>query len=630
MALLSDLTSPDDLAGLTDAELENLAAQIRAFLIEKVSVTGGHLGPNLGVVELTLAIHRVFESPQDPFLFDTGHISYVHKILTGRQAEFDSLRQKDGLSGYPSRKESPHDWVENSHASSALSWGAGMAEAFRLQGNSHTVVVVIGDGALTGGMAWEALNNIAVQKDLRMVIVVNDNGRSYNRTVGGLARHLAGVRTDRRYDPTLDVVKTVVQQTPLVGKPAYDLLHGVKVGLKDILAPQGLFSDLGLKYIGPVPGHDRVAIEKALIRAKGYDGPVIVHCLTQKGHGFPAAERDAQDHFHAVEGIDPVTGEAHPRGPGETWSGVFAKEIIRLAERDPDLVAISAAMVNPVGLGPLAAAHPDRVFDVGIAEQHALTSAAGMAMAGLHPVVAVYSTFLNRGFDQVLMDIGLHGMPVTLVLDRAGITGPDGASHHGMWDLSILGDVPGIRAAAPRDGARFREVLAQAVADRQGPTAIRFPKGDVPPDLPAVRREAGVDVLVEAADPLVSVIGYGPMAALAVEVAHHLAGQGVAAQVLDPVWVLPVSEELLEMAGAAGVIVTIEDGIEAGGIGQKVEIKLADRGCRAAVIRCAIPTVFVPQGSRDEILADLGFTSPQIAQRVLDALESLGRPTVRK
>ena len=616
---LADLTGPDRLATLTDAELGDLAGQIRRFLIEKVSISGGHLGPNLGVVELTIAVHRVFQSPEDPIIFDTGHISYVHKILTGRQAGFDSLRRAGGMSGYPSRAESEHDWVENSHASTALSWGAGMAEAFRLQGDPRTVVVVVGDGALTGGMAWEALNNIAVQKDLRMVIIVNDNGRSYNRTVGGLARHLATVRTDRRYDPTMDIVKTVVQKTPLVGKPAYDLLHGLKVGLKDILAPQGLFSDLGLKYIGPVDGHDRAGVEEALKQAKRYEGPVIVHCLTEKGRGCSAAEQNDEDRFHAVEGVDPRTGKA-PANKGVSWTSVFAQQMLRLAGTDPDLVAISAAMVNPTGLGPMAAAYPDRVFDVGIAEQHAVASAAGMAMAGLHPVVAVYATFLNRGFDQVLMDVGMHDMPVVFALDRAGITGPDGASHHGVWDLAILGQVPGLRLAAPRDAIRLRLALGQALDERHHPCVIRFPKGAVPPDLTAVRQDGTVDVLVDHAQPRATIIGYGPMAHLAVAAAGLLEQHGVPTRVLDPLWALPLADRLIELASESEVVVTIEDGVDDGGLGQKVTIALADADSPATVLRCAVPTRFIPHGSRDAILADLGFTPDQIAARVLGAL----------
>ncbi|MDR0283272.1 MAG: 1-deoxy-D-xylulose-5-phosphate synthase, partial [Propionibacteriaceae bacterium] len=565
MPLLSDLTCPGDLAELGDDELDDLADQIRRFLVQKVSATGGHLGPNLGVVELTLAIHRVFASPADPVIFDTGHISYVHKILTGRAANFDTLRQAGGLSGYPSRAESKHDWVENSHASSALSWGAGLAEAFRLQGNTHTVVVVVGDGALTGGLAWEALNNIAVQKDLRMVIVVNDNGRSYTPTVGGLAQHLAEFRTDRRYDPTLEVLKTVVQKTPLVGRPAYDLLHGLKVGLKDILAPQGLFSDLGLKYVGPVAGHDRSAVEKALLAAKRYEGPVIVHCLTEKGHGFEAAEQNDEDRFHTVDCFDPATGEVLNHAT-KTWTSVFADEIVRLARQDPDLVAISAAMVNPVGLGPLAAVAPTRVFDVGIAEQHAVVSAAGMAAAGLHPVVALYATFLNRGYDQLLMDVGLHAAPVTFVLDRAGITGPDGASHHGIWDLALCGGIPGMRVAVPRDEPTLRRVLTEAVGERSCPTVVRYPKGEPPAPLPAGRCEAGVDILVDHADPDVVILGYGALAPLAVAAAGELAADGIAVQVLDPVWALPVSDDLVARLSDRPVVVTLEDGIDAGGI----------------------------------------------------------------
>ncbi|MDR2929857.1 MAG: 1-deoxy-D-xylulose-5-phosphate synthase [Propionibacteriaceae bacterium] len=619
MVLLSDLTRPGELVNLSEADLDDLAEQIRQFLIEKVSATGGHLGPNLGVVELTLAVHRVFHSPEDPVLFDTGHISYVHKMLTGRQAGFDTLRQPGGLSGYPSRAESEHDWLEHSHASSALSWATGVAEAFRLSGNPHHVVVVVGDGALTGGMAWEALNNIAVQKDLRMVIIVNDNGRSYTPTVGGLAAQLSGIRTDRRYDPTLDIVKAVVQNTPLVGRGAYDLLHGLKAGLKDILAPQGLFSDLGLKYIGPVAGHDRAAVEKALAQAKGYEGPVIVHCLTQKGHGFTAAEQDDEDHFHAVGQFDPITGKALGKVEGATWTGVFAHEILQLATQDDRLVAISAAMVNPVGLGPMAKRWPERVFDVGIAEQHAVASAAGMAIAGLHPVVAVYATFLNRGFDQVLMDVGLHRLPVTFVLDRAGITGPDGPSHHGVWDLAVFSCVPGIRVAAPRDEQRLRTTLAEATADLDHPTVVRFPKGALPASLPARSRRDGLDLLVEADDARVTVIGYGPMAQVAHDAAVELNRRGVPTQAVDPVWVWPISDALIDLARQSSIVVSVEDGIEVGGLGQKLQARLGDVGSDAAMIRCGVPDAFVPQGSRTAILAQLGLTSEAIVEKVLAA-----------
>ena len=618
--MLAEVTSPEQLRDLTPAELDDLAAQIRAFLIEKVAATGGHLGPNLGVVELTLAIHRVFDSPADPIVFDTGHIAYVHKVLTGRQAGFAALRQRGGLSGYPRRAESPHDWMENSHASTALSWGLGMAEGFRLTGNGHTVVVVVGDGALTGGLSWEALNDLAVHRDLRLVVIVNDNGRSYRPTVGGLAQHLSGFRTDRRYDQTLDVIKGVVQRTPLVGRPAYDLLHGLKAGLKDIISPQELFADLGLKYLGPVDGHDRVATERLLVQAKDYGGPVIVHCLTEKGRGFAVAEHNEEDRFHAIGVIDPTTGDPLVGESHQTWTDVFADEMVRLGRGDPLLVGISAAMVIPVGLGPFQEAFPGRVFDVGIAEQHALVSAAGLAMAGLHPVVALYSTFLNRGFDQLLLDIGLHHMPVTLVLDRAGITGPDGPSHHGMWDLALLADVPGMRVAAPRDEASLRRTLVEAIADSDNPTAVRFPKGDLPPGLPASRQVDGLDILVDQDQPSVVIVGYGPLARLAVAVAGDLQAQAIATMVVDPVWVWPISPALVDLADAAPVVVTLEDGVAEGGLGQRLTLQLVDRSSRTTVIRLGLPTRYIEQGERRQILVDLGFTRAEIVRRVTEAL----------
>ncbi|MCL1907428.1 MAG: 1-deoxy-D-xylulose-5-phosphate synthase [Propionibacteriaceae bacterium] len=609
MPSLSDLHSPQDLAYLTDRELETLSHQIRQFLIEKVSATGGHLGPNLGMVELTLAIHRVFHSPRDPIVFDTGHISYVHKILTGRHGQFDTLRQAGGLSGYPSREESDHDWLENSHASSALSWGTGMAEAFRLTGDPHTVVVVVGDGALTGGMAWEALNNIAVHKDLRIVIVVNDNGRSYTPTVGGLAKHLAGIRTDRRYDPTLDVVKTVVQKTPVVGRPTYELLHGLKVGLKDILAPQGLFSDLDLKYIGPVDGHHRSAVEIALTQAKQYDGPVIVHCITKKGHGYSPAEQNEEDRHHAV---DAMTGSKE-KSTRPSWTSVFSSVMLDVARRNPSVVGLSAAMINPVGLGPMAQAFPDRVFDVGIAEQHAIASAAGMAMMGVKPVVAIYATFLNRGFDQILMDVALHQLPVTFVLDRAGITGPDGPSHHGIWDLAILGCIPGMKVAVPRDGATLASTVQEAIDEDTSLTAVRFPRGELPENYPIVRGEPAGDIMAEmnceeGNSAEVTVVSYGPMVELGIKLAEELGQLGKSVRVVNPLWALPVSPELISAITDSAVVVVLEDGIDDGGVGQKVLSHLAHGGSKATVIRRAIPTAFIPQGSREEILSELGFT----------------------
>src|SRR3954454_4693986 len=525
--LLRRVQSPADLKALDPEQLPLLADEIRAFLIQNVSRTGGHLGPNLGVVELTIALHRVFDSPTDPVVFDTGHQSYVHKILTGRQDEFPSLRQKGGLAGYPSRTESEHDWVENSHASTALSYADGLAKAIRLQHRPGTVLAFVGDGSLTGGMAWEALNNIAETTDLPLVILVNDNGRSYTPTVGGLAKHLTSLRTNRRYEQVLDLVKRGVSKAPVVGGTAYDVLHGVKSGLKDALAPQGLFADLGLKYVGPVDGHDIEAVEQALTHAKQFGGPVLVHCLTRKGNGFGAAEAHEEDRFHAVGKIDAVTGRP-PGAPGpQTSADRFSEELVRLGARDERVVAITAAMTYPTGLHKFAEAFPDRVFDVGIAEQHAVTSAAGLAMGGLHPVVALYSTFLNRAFDQLLFDVALHRCGVTFVLDRAGVTGPDGPSHHGMWDMSIAQLVPGLRLAAPRDAPRLRSALSTAIGIDDAPTVIRYSKEPVPPELPAVDGVDGIDVLFRTEQPRVLVVAYGQLATIGVAVGRRLADQGI-------------------------------------------------------------------------------------------------------
>src|SRR2546429_4982284 len=481
---------------MTPGELALLTTGIRDFLVAKVSRTGGHLGPNLGVVELTLALHRVFDSPKDRILFDTGHQAYVHRMVTGRQDGFDLLRCRGGLSGYPSRAESEHDVIENSHASTALSYADGMAKAFALRGEARHVVAVVGDGALTGGMCWEALNNIAHAKN-PLVIVVSDNGRSYAPTIGGLADHLATLRLNPGYEKVLDRVKDALGHTPLVGAPLYEALHAVKKGIKDAVAPQALFEDLGIKYVGPVNGHDLAAVESALRKAKRYGGPVIVHAVTRKGYGYRPAEDDEADCLHGPSSAFDVETGKLLAPPSLKWTSVFADELVALADERADIVGITAAMAEPTGIAKLARKYPDRAFDVGIAEQHAVTSAAGLAFGGLHPVVAVYATFLNRAFDQVLLDVAMHRLPVTFVLDRAGITGPDGPSHHGMWDLSILGVVPGIRVAAPRDAGSLAEELREAVAVAGGPTVARFPKAAVGGDLPAIRRLGPVDVLRE-------------------------------------------------------------------------------------------------------------------------------------
>src|ERR1700712_5511529 len=494
MAHLDGITGPADLRNLDDRQLDELASEIRDELIRTCAPRGGHLGPNLGVVELTLAIHRVFESPRDRVVFDTGHQAYVHKMLTGRAAAFDSLRIEGGLSGYPSRAESEHDLVENSHASTSLSYADGLAKAYALRGEDRYVVAVIGDGALTGGMAWEALNNIAVGEDRKLVMVVNDNGRSYQPTVGGLATHLATLRTNPRYEEMLDLVKKRLNKVKGVGPAVYDALHAMKKGMKDALAPQGMFEDLGLKYVGPIDGHDRTAVEQALVQAKRFRGPVIVHVMTRKGFGYHPAERNETDQFHQIGAFDVETGEA--RAAGRIWTDYFAEEMVALGAERQDIVGITAAMLYPVGLDRFAAAYPERTFDVGIAEQHAVTSAAGLALGGMHPVVAVYATFLNRAFDHVLMDVALHRCGVTFVLDRSGVTGTDGPSHNGMWDLSILQVVPGLRIATPRDGARVRELLREAVAVDDAPTGLRLPNGPPPVDLGAVDKAGSRDVPV--------------------------------------------------------------------------------------------------------------------------------------
>lgn len=610
---------------MTPGQLTALAAEIRDFLVAKVSRTGGHLGPNLGVVELTLALHRVFESPRDSLLFDTGHQAYVHKLLTGRQDGFDLLKQRGGLSGYPSRAESEHDLVENSHASTALSYADGLAKAYALRGERRQVVAVVGDGALTGGMCWEALNNIAAARN-PLVIVVNDNGRSYAPTIGGLADHLATLRLNPGYEKVLDLIKEALERTPLVGRPLYEALHAIKKGVKDAVAPQALFEDLGIKYVGPVDGHDLAAVESALRRAKGFGGPVIVHAVTRKGFGYRPAEDDLDDCLHSPGAFDVETGKALAAAE-QKWTQVFAEELIAIADERPDVVGITAAMPGPTGLATFAAKHPERVFDVGIAEQHATTSAAGLAMGGMHPVVAIYATFLNRAFDQLLLDVAMHRLPVTFVLDRAGITGPDGPSHYGIWDLALLGVVPGLRIAAPRDSATLCEELREAVAISDGPTVLRFPTGAVPADLPAVRRIGGVDLLAESERTDVLLVAVGAFGHLAVEVAARLAEHGYGVTVVDPRWVQPVPVELTGLAGGHRLVVTVEDGVRTGGVGDAVAAALRDAQVQVPVRVVGVPVDWHPHGSRAELLADLGLTAQDLAREVTGWVTSQAQPS---
>ena len=619
MGVLARVQTPEDLRRLAPSEVKDLAGEIREFLVETVSATGGHLGPNLGVVELTLALHRTFTSPHDPIIFDTGHQAYVHKMITGRTGAFASLRKQGGLSGYPSRGESEHDWVESSHASASLSYADGLAKAFELRGqHDRHVVAVVGDGALTGGMCWEALNNIAAGKDRSVVIVVNDNGRSYSPTIGGLAEHLTALRLQPGYERILDNGRRIVRKIPLVGKTAYAMLHGMKAGVKDAVSPQVLFTDLGIKYLGPVDGHDEQALESAFRRAKAYGGPVIVHAVTRKGMGYAHAENNVADQMHATGVIDPLTGLARSQSAPD-WTSVFSRELIdRAAERD-DIVAITAAMAGPTGLAAFGERFPDRLFDVGIAEQHAVTSAAGLALGGMHPVVAVYSTFLNRAFDLLLMDVALLNLPVTLVLDRAGVTGADGASHNGMWDMSLLGIVPGMRVAAPRDCSTLREELGEALAVDDGPTALRFPKGAVTEDIPALRRLDGVvDVLAEppTASGDVLIVSVGVFAGLAMETAAKLTELGLSVAVVDPRWVLPVPESLLKLAEDYKLVVTIEDSGVHGGVGSSVSASIRAVGVDTVCRDVGVPQRFLDHASREQIHRELGLTATDLTQRI--------------
>ena len=616
--MIESIKSPEDIKGLSQEELISLAQEIRTFLIEKVSKSGGHLGPNLGVVELTMAIHRIFDSPRDVILFDTGHQSYVHKIVTGRAGEFDRLRQRGGIAGYPNRSESEHDVIENSHASTALSWGDGISRGFSITGQSdRSVVVVVGDGALTGGMSWEALNNIASAKDRNLVLVVNDNERSYSPTVGGVATYLSTLRVTQGYERFLDWGKEVLHKTPVVGAPIYETLHGVKKGIKDIVAPQGMFEDLGLKYMGPIDGHDFLALEKALTQAKLFGEPVLVHVITEKGRGHQPAIEDEAEKFHAVGVVDPTTGIPVSKS-ARSWTQVFSDELVEIGAEREDIVAITAAMLGPTGLDKFAAAYPERTIDVGIAEQHAVTSAAGMAFAGLHPVVAVYSTFLNRAFDQLLLDVALHKAGVTFVLDRAGVTGDDGPSHHGIWDMALTGIVPTLHLAAPRDSARLKEVLREGVAINDAPTVIRFPKGPVSADIPAFERRDGIDVLYRGESADVLLISVGAMATMSVEAASQAYREGVGVTVIDPRWVKPLPQSLITMADRYKSVVVVEDGIAHGGIASALSEMFRSAGLNTPIHSIGVPLTFIEHSKRSEILSDLGMTAQNISREIVE------------
>jgi 1-deoxy-D-xylulose-5-phosphate synthase len=615
--MLESLKSPADLHDLSFDQLDQLSAEIRTFLIEKVSKSGGHLGPNLGIVELTIALHRVFESPKDVMVFDTGHQTYVHKLLTGRMSGFEKLRQRGGLAGYPNRSESEHDVVENSHASTALSWSDGIAKGFMISNQSdRSVVCVVGDGSLTGGMAWEALNNIAASTDEKLVIVVNDNERSYSPTIGGVATYLSTLRTTKGYEKFLDWGKGVLEKTPVVGHPIYETLHGVKKGIKDIVAPQGMFEDLGIKYFGPIDGHNIADVEKALKSAKDFAGPVLVHVITEKGRGHAPALNDEAEKFHAVGVVDPETGQPLNKS-SKSWTSVFSDELVKIGSDRPDVVAITAAMMGPTGLDDFEKNFPDRTFDVGIAEQHATTAAAGMAFAGLHPVVAVYSTFLNRAFDQLLLDVALHKAGVTFVLDRAGVTGDDGPSHNGIWDLALTGIVPTLHVAAPRDGARVRETLREAMDISNAPSLIRFPKGAVNEDIPAFERRDGIDVLYRGESADILLVSVGAFAAMAVESAGQAYREGVGVTVIDPRWVKPLPTSLITMAQRYKSVVVLEDGIKHGGIASTISEMFREVGLTVPVHSIGVPLAFIEHSKRAEVLQDLGITVQNITRSLV-------------
>lgn len=622
MGLLDSVNSPRDLKALDDKQLHELADEVRQRLIEKVSVTGGHLGPNLGVVELTIALHRVFQSPEDALVFDTSHQSYVHKMLTGRADQFDNLRQKGGLSGYTSREESEHDWTESSHASAAISVVDGMSKAFKIQGRKdRNAVAIVGDGALTGGMCWEALNNIAADKERNAVIVVNDNGRSYAPTIGGLADNLGRIRAQNGYDELMAQGKKTLQSMGWVGHRAFDALHAVKEGVKSSVMPTELFPELGMKYIGPINGHDIDALEYAFNYARQYAGPIFIHVVTEKGHGFAPAVNEPKDQMHSTGAIDPVTGV--PKGKSQPgWTAAFSEELIAAAEDRDDIVAITAAMAGPTGLAPFADKFPERFFDVGIAEQHALASAAGLALQGMHPVVAIYSTFLNRGFDQLLMDVALTGQPVTVVLDRAGVTGSDGASHNGVWDMAITSIIPGLRLAAPRDGARLRELFQEALTVEDGPTVVRFPKGNLLPDMEAVAQlDDGVEVLhySDTNDPQavdVLLISIGVMSARSLEAAQALESEGFNVTVVDPRWAAPVPQSLVGLAADHDLVVTAEDGVVRGGIGSLISEALSAAEVDTPIRRLGFPRLFPKHASRGELLAEVGLSPEGIADSI--------------
>jgi 1-deoxy-D-xylulose-5-phosphate synthase len=624
--LLDSVNSPADLRSLDDEQLQQLAAEIRQFIVEKVAVTGGHLGSNLGAVELTLAVHRVFDSPRDIVLWDTGHQAYVHKIVTGRRDAFDTLRQTGGLSGYPNRLESEHDWVENSHASTILSYAHGIATAVGRGSTDRTVVAVIGDGSMTGGMAFEGLNNLG-HSGKRVVVILNDNGRSYAPTISRLSESVTRLRLHPSYVSASARVEQILRDLPAVGELAWSSLQGFKAALREIIEPTAFFEALGVRYTGPIDGHDIPRLEAALRNAAEFDGPIVVHVLTHKGRGYPPAEDDDEKCLHDAPVFDPATGPPVGWSAPKGYTQAFTDSLIELADRHPQVVALTAAMPGPTGLLPFQARYPDRFFDVGIAEQHAVTAAAGMAMAGLRPVVALYSTFFTRAFDQAVYDVGLHGLPVVFAMDRAGITGNDGPSHHGVLDLALTLKIPGITVFAPSSAQELKTMLRTAL-DLDGPSAIRYPKTAarevtfdcVGSGLSARRVRSGRDVCI---------VAVGKMVEPAEEAAAVLADAGIEATVWDPRVVKPLDPAMIADAASHPLVVTVEDGVRVGGVGSFVadaitslttapgaHVSSSSPTTPPPVVTLGTPLEFIPHGDPATILSSLGLDAAGIAATV--------------
>lgn len=612
--LLESLDLPADLENMDPQMQTDLADEIRSYMLDVISQTGGHVSPNLGVVELSMALHTVFNSPTDRIIWDVGHQAYVHKLLTGRFEEFRTLRQASGMSGYPSRSESDHDFVENSHASTSLSYAIGLALA-REDGDDSYIVAVIGDGALTGGMAYEALNHIAQVQPERFIIVINDNGRSYAPTVGGLAAHLSALRVSPTYERSKEVIGELARKIPVVGESTDEALRRMKEALKQVLQPATFLDVLGIKYTGPIDGHDLEVLEATLERAKQFSEPIVVHTVTEKGRGYEPAIGADSEKLHGVGAFDLSTGAPISRRLGFTDA---AEAIIAgVADEHPEVVAITAAMGSATGLGRMAESHPDRVIDVGLAEQHAVTLAAGLAMGGRRPIVCIYSTFLQRAFDQLLTDVALHDQPVVFMIDRAGVTGPDGPSHHGAFDLAYLRMIPNLSIAAPSTADELGGMLETALA-QPGPVAIRYPKADVdaipsPPYQPVPFGEweqirSGSDVLL---------LAVGRMVPVADKAATLLEDEGISCGLVNARWVKPLDPRLQEWAAQYHRVVTIEDGVISGGFGAAVLEALAPAGMGGKIRTLGLPDEFLPPGNADVLLSGRGLDAEGITATIL-------------